>query len=239
MLTLQHHTWQDPCASWGRSCRWPWRWHQTWWWRIVPVKKKRGWSEREAYDQLLTDLDVISVSQPAELLLASSVPHVEPDGAPVSVEHQRMDLTSNVKKMSSARDLWLTSTPRVATYFFSNSPVRCLLTKVVLPVPPSPTRTNLKVGISSPVAMTNVGQLRSGKYWMWRSQVWKLSVCNERLLLLIWRGHNERLSALRLHWIQSQGINLFVSQCYYNFEMGFADKYPPTRSSAPTSDPWN
>ena len=26
-----------------------------------------------------------------------------------------------------------TSTPRVATYFFSNSPVRCLFTKVVLP----------------------------------------------------------------------------------------------------------
>ena len=46
-----------------------------------------------------------------------------------------------------------TSTPRVATYFFSNSPVKCLLTNVVLPVPPSPTRTNLKVGISSPVAM--------------------------------------------------------------------------------------
>merc|ERR1719219_369084 len=46
-----------------------------------------------------------------------------------------------------------TSTPRVATYFFSNSPVRCRLTKVVFPVPPSPTRTNLKVGISSPVAM--------------------------------------------------------------------------------------
>ena len=26
-----------------------------------------------------------------------------------------------------------TSTPRVATYFFSNSPVRCLFTKVVFP----------------------------------------------------------------------------------------------------------
>ena len=31
-------------------------------------------------------------------------------------------------------------------YFFSNSPVKCLLTKVVLPVPPSPTRTSLNVG---------------------------------------------------------------------------------------------
>ena len=44
-------------------------------------------------------LDVVSISESSELLLASSVPHVEPDGAPVSVEHQRMDLTSNVKKM--------------------------------------------------------------------------------------------------------------------------------------------
>jgi hypothetical protein len=29
------------------------------------------------------------------------------------------------------------------TYFFSNSPVKCLLTNVVLPTPPSPTRINL------------------------------------------------------------------------------------------------
>lgn len=28
------------------------------------------------------------------------------------------------------------------TYFFSNSPVKCLLTKVVFPVPPSPTNTS-------------------------------------------------------------------------------------------------
>ena len=65
-----------------------------------------------------------------------------------------------------------TSTPRVATYFFSNSPefkclrnasineillpVRCLLTKVVFPVPPSPTSTSLKVGMSSPVAIMSL-----------------------------------------------------------------------------------
>ncbi|MPC54670.1 hypothetical protein E2C01_048594 [Portunus trituberculatus] len=46
-----------------------------------------------------------------------------------------------------------TSTPSVATYFFSNSPVRWRFTKVVLPVPPSPTRTSLKVGISCSAAM--------------------------------------------------------------------------------------
>jgi len=39
-----------------------------------------------------------------------------------------------------------TSTPNVAMYFFSNSPVKCLLTNVVFPTPPSPTRTNLNSG---------------------------------------------------------------------------------------------
>ena len=33
-------------------------------------------------------------------------------------------------------------------YFFSNSPVRWRFTKVVLPVPPSPTSTSLNVGMS-------------------------------------------------------------------------------------------
>ena len=37
-------------------------------------------------------LDVISVSQSSELLLARCVPDIEPDSAPVGVEHQRMDL---------------------------------------------------------------------------------------------------------------------------------------------------
>ena len=40
-----------------------------------------------------------------------------------------------------------TSTPKVATYVFSNSPVKWRLTKVVLPTPPSPTRTSLNSGI--------------------------------------------------------------------------------------------
>ena len=38
--------------------------------------------------------------------------------------------------------------PSVATYFFSNSPVRWRLTNVVLPTPPSPTRMSLNSGIS-------------------------------------------------------------------------------------------
>ena len=35
------------------------------------------------------------------------------------------------------------------------------LTKVVLPVPPSPTRTNLKVGMSSPVAILTLQRCSS------------------------------------------------------------------------------
>merc|ERR550534_2241994 len=31
-------------------------------------------------------------------------------------------------------------------YLFSNSPVKCLLTNVVLPTPPSPTNTSLNSG---------------------------------------------------------------------------------------------
>merc|ERR1719411_2226417 len=37
-------------------------------------------------------LDIISVSQTSKLLLPGSVPHIEPDGAPVGVENQWMDL---------------------------------------------------------------------------------------------------------------------------------------------------
>jgi hypothetical protein len=41
------------------------------------------------------------------------------------------------------KDIGWTSTPRVAIYFFSNSPVKCLFTNVVFPTPPSPTKTSL------------------------------------------------------------------------------------------------
>ena len=41
-------------------------------------------------------LDIISVSQTSKLLLPGSVPHIEPDGAPVGVENQWMDLRKSV-----------------------------------------------------------------------------------------------------------------------------------------------
>ena len=58
-------------------------------------------------------------------------------------------------------------------YRFSNSPVKCLLTNVVLPTLPSPTSSNLNVGTS--IAMTPVLQFaqlvnlrhvsESGDFW--------------------------------------------------------------------------
>jgi hypothetical protein len=111
-------------------------------------------------------LNVVPISQTAEFLLSRSIPCIEANLAKVGVECDRMNLTSarntHIRKH-------IPSTPSVAIYFFSNSPVRCRLTKVVyaislmlcsqqnsvrreknsdtLPVPPSPTRTSLNVGI--------------------------------------------------------------------------------------------
>ena len=50
------------------------------------------------------------------------------------------------------------------TYFFSNSPVKWRLTKVVLPTPPSPTRMSLNSGASDCNwgGMLSVGVTRSG-----------------------------------------------------------------------------
>jgi hypothetical protein len=84
-----------------------------------------SWADVE-HDDTAVSVDVVSISESSELLLTGSVPNVE------------KDLTFEVKK-----GIGCTSTPRVAMYFFSNSPVKCLLTKVVFPTPPSPTRTSL------------------------------------------------------------------------------------------------
>ena len=66
-----------------------------------------------------------------------------PDGATVCVKDQWVNLSlhclMSVETFPKSIFVkftiksWFTSTPRVATYFFSNSPVKCLLTKVVFP----------------------------------------------------------------------------------------------------------
>lgn len=76
-------------------------------------------------------MDVVAVPQPAELLLAGRVPHVELDGPPVGVEHEGVDLDpqggwndspgQRAPRRPPGRPA---GCPHVPTYFFSNSPVR-------------------------------------------------------------------------------------------------------------------
>jgi len=85
------------------------------------------------HDDTSLSIDVVSIAKTTELLLASGVPDVELDLAKVlsalSVcciwAHDASGEHTVVKPRG-----W-TSTPRVAMYFFSNSPVKWRLTKVV------------------------------------------------------------------------------------------------------------
>jgi hypothetical protein len=80
-------------------------------------------------------LDVVSISQATEFFLSGGIPGVETDWTKVGVEFDRVNFfhtrsAQNTQKHGE-RERGVPSTPRVAMYFFSNSPVRCLLTKVV------------------------------------------------------------------------------------------------------------
>jgi hypothetical protein len=87
------------------------------------------------HDDSALAVDVVSITQTTELLLASSVPHVELDLAEVL---NIIMLATTLCRRRAVRYMltvvkprgW-TSTPRVAMYFFSNSPVKWRLTKVV------------------------------------------------------------------------------------------------------------
>lgn len=142
------------------------------------------------HDDATLPVDVVPITKTTELFLPGRIPHVKLDGAKVlrrksvNVRAPRRHRVWTAPTVVKPRG-W-TSTPRVAMYFFSNSPVKCLLTKVVcragiklasfqpggggedkgdkppdgswecsapagkqptFPVPPSPTRTSLKVGV--------------------------------------------------------------------------------------------
>ena len=93
-------------------------------------------------------LNVVTISQTAEFLLTSCVPYVECDWSSVCGESQWMYFDAecgfkqkmiNTSKFNICIQLVLVFLP---TYFFSNSPVKCLLTNVVFPTPPSPTSTS-------------------------------------------------------------------------------------------------
>jgi hypothetical protein len=84
------------------------------------------------HDDTALSVDVVSIAETTKLFLTGGVPDVELDGAEVlpllsvcCFAHARIGQRTVVKPRGC------TSTPRVAMYFFSNSPVKWRLTKVV------------------------------------------------------------------------------------------------------------
>jgi len=84
------------------------------------------------HDDTALSVDVVAIAQATKLLLAGGVPDIKDDCAKVLQLHEH-----DVVRVGQ---LWIltvvklrgcTSTPKVAIYFFSNSPVRWRLTKVV------------------------------------------------------------------------------------------------------------
>jgi len=88
------------------------------------------------HDDAALAVDVVTVTETAELLLAGGIPHIELDLAEVlqckvrSVFAQTK-ITERGCRLTVVKPRGWTSTPRVAIYFFSNSPVKWRLTKVV------------------------------------------------------------------------------------------------------------
>jgi hypothetical protein len=83
------------------------------------------------HDDAAVTVDVVTVSQATELFLTSGIPDIEGNVTQVlfvvSVDCSQQSISG--RTVVKARG-W-TSTPRVAMYFFSNSPVKWRLTKVV------------------------------------------------------------------------------------------------------------
>jgi len=86
---------------------------------------------------------LISISETTKLLLTSCIPAIESNFSTVSEEIQRMNFHTNsccIHQKYTNKSI--TSTPQnqlikkirdLRSYFFSNSPVRCLFTNVVFP----------------------------------------------------------------------------------------------------------
>jgi hypothetical protein len=83
------------------------------------------------HDDTALAVDVVSITETAKLLLTSRVPDVELDLAEVLRFISMRFLAQRTGKRTVVKPRGWTSTPSVAMYFFSNSPVRWRLTKVV------------------------------------------------------------------------------------------------------------
>lgn len=94
------------------------------------------------HDDAALALDVVDVTQASKLFLAGGVPDVEDDRAAVGVEEQGTDLDTDGGYVKGGLVDVHKITPLIPIYFFSNSPDKWRFTKVVFPVPPSPTRTS-------------------------------------------------------------------------------------------------
>jgi hypothetical protein len=78
------------------------------------------------HDDTALALDVVTVTETTELLLAGSVPNVEADGTKVGVELKRVDLdTEGGYGRSLGYRRISTFHASVPMYFFSNSPGEC------------------------------------------------------------------------------------------------------------------
>jgi hypothetical protein len=84
------------------------------------------------HDDTALSIDVVSIAETAELLLTCRVPDVELDGAEVLLSRQYVVSRGGTdRERTVVKPRGWTSTPSVAMYFFSNSPVKWRLTKVV------------------------------------------------------------------------------------------------------------
>ena len=132
------------------------------------------------HDDAALALDVVAVAQAAKLLLAGRVPHIEADRAKVGVEGEGVDLDAEGGYLVSSGDrehglgsgksraddrmrrghwgsgtrmkLGLSGKGRDAPmYFFSNSPVKWRLTKVVCPSASASVRQKVDDQLTLPV----------------------------------------------------------------------------------------
>jgi hypothetical protein len=84
------------------------------------------------HDDTALAVDVVPITETAKLLLASRVPDVELDLSEVlPIDQYAVRSVHNRGKRTVVKPRGWTSTPSVAMYFFSNSPVRWRFTKVV------------------------------------------------------------------------------------------------------------
>lgn len=94
----------------------------------VLVCNTRGYVK---HDDTALAVDVVSISEASELLLTGSIPDIELDRTKVLSPLSVLCLQTERGAHTVVKPRGWTSTPRVAIYFFSNSPVKWRLTKVV------------------------------------------------------------------------------------------------------------